>query len=76
MGGAPGRPRSSTSHPALSAKFSAYHFFSPWQNLTRTLAVAPMSYAVSRTRSVWVSVLAHGLLNTIAMLLALPGLLR
>ncbi len=58
-----------------AALFSLYHFFSPWQNLARTLAVAPIAYVVSWKRSVWVGLLTHCLLNTIAMGLALASLL-
>ncbi len=62
--------------PLLNAAlFSLYHFFSPWQNLTRTLAIAPVAYAVSWKRSVSIGIAVHCLLNTIAMLLALRGLL-
>lgn len=61
---------------AGAALFSLYHFFSPWQNLSRTLAVAPIAYAVARRRSVLVGILAHVLLNTIAMSVALASLLR
>ena len=59
-----------------SALFSLYHFFSPWQNLSRTLAVAPMAYAVSWKRSVYVGILTHCLLNTLAMSMALASLLK
>ncbi len=55
--------------------FSLYHFFSPWQNLTRVLAIAPIAYVVTWKRSVSVGIAVHCLLNTIAMLLALRGLL-
>jgi membrane protease YdiL (CAAX protease family) len=58
-----------------AALFSLYHFFSPWQNLTRILAVAPIAYVVSWKRSISVGIAVHGLLNTIAMLMALRGLL-
>ncbi len=56
--------------------FSLYHLFSPWQNLARTLAVAPMAYAVSWKRSISIGIAVHCLLNTIAMLMAMRGLLR
>lgn len=56
--------------------FSLYHFFSPWQNLTRILAIAPIAYAVQWKRSVYLGIATHCSLNTLAMLIALPGLLR
>ena len=62
--------------PLLNAAlFSLYHLFSPWQNVTRILAVTPMVYAVSWKRSVFVGIAVHCLLNSIAMLIAIRGLL-
>jgi hypothetical protein len=55
--------------------FSLYHLFSPWQNLARILAVAPIVYAVSWKRSISIGIAVHCLLNSIAMLLALRGAL-
>jgi uncharacterized protein len=43
--------------------FSLYHFFSPWQNLTRILAFLPLGYAVARKRNIEISIFAHCLLN-------------
>ena len=56
--------------------FSVYHFFSPWRNLTRVLAIAPMVYAVSWKRSIFVGIAVHCLLNSIAMLIAIRGALQ
>ena len=51
--------------------FSLYHFFSPWQNLTRILAFLPLSYAVAWKRNIYISMWAHCLLNTAGMVIAL-----
>jgi uncharacterized protein len=51
--------------------FSFYHFFSPWQNLTRILAFLPFSYAVAWKRNIYISIWAHCLLNTAGMVIAL-----
>jgi uncharacterized protein len=48
--------------------FSLYHFFSPWQNVTRIVAVIPLVYAVSWKRNIYLSILTHCLLNTVGML--------
>lgn len=48
--------------------FSLYHFFSPWQNITRILALIPMVYAVSWKRNIYLSIFTHCLLNTLGML--------
>lgn len=50
--------------------FSLYHFFSPWQNLTRILAFLPLSYAVAWKRNIYLSIGAHCLLNTAGMAIA------
>jgi membrane protease YdiL (CAAX protease family) len=47
--------------------FSLYHFFSPWQNITRILALIPMVYAVSWKRNIYLSIFTHCLLNTLGM---------
>jgi len=49
--------------------FSIYHFFSPWQNLTRIAALIPMLYIVGWKKNIYVSMLAHCLKNTISTLL-------
>lgn len=46
------------------ALFSLYHFFSPWQNLTRILAFLPMAYVVRWKQNIYLGMLAHCLLNT------------
>jgi len=53
--------------------FSLYHFFTPWQALTRILAVTPMAWIVMRKRNLYVGIAAHLMLNTIGLL---PALLR
>lgn len=50
--------------------FSLYHFFSPWQFFTRILAFYPMAYAVRWKKNIYISMLAHCLLNTGYCLLA------
>lgn len=45
--------------------FSLYHFFSPWQFLTRIVAGLPMTYAVAWKRNVTLSILTHMILNTV-----------
>lgn len=53
--------------------FSLYHFFSPWQNVTRIVALLPMVYLVARKRNLYLSVFAHCALNTLGVLVALVG---
>jgi membrane protease YdiL (CAAX protease family) len=73
----PRMPVSSTSAALVhAALFSLYHFWSPWQVLTRIVAVTPMTYAVQKSRSIWVSVFTHLLLNTVAMSASLASILQ
>jgi membrane protease YdiL (CAAX protease family) len=51
--------------------FSIYHFFSPWGNITRIVALLPLVYVVARKRNIYLSIWVHCALNTIGMLLSL-----
>ena len=44
--------------------FSLYHFFSPWQFLTRILAFFPLAWTVRRKNNIYLSMVTHCLLNT------------
>ena len=44
--------------------FSLYHFFSPWQFFTRILAFYPLAYVVRWKNNIYLSIMAHCLLNT------------
>ena len=55
--------------------FSLYHFFTPWNNVGRIMALLPMVYAAWWKRSIYVSIGAHVLGNVSTMLLLLPVLL-
>jgi membrane protease YdiL (CAAX protease family) len=48
--------------------FSLYHFFSPWANVTRIVALIPLVYAVAWKRNIYLSMITHCLLNTLGML--------
>lgn len=43
--------------------FSLYHFFTPWQNPARILALLPVVYLVQRKRNVYLSIVFHVVLN-------------
>lgn len=60
--------------PALNVLlFSLYHFWSPWDNPMRIVALLPVVYVVWRKRNVYLGIWVHVLLNSIgsAGLLAL-----
>ncbi len=47
------------------ALFSFYHFWLPWEFPTRIVILLPIVYAVQWKRNIYISMLAHVLLNTI-----------
>lgn len=55
--------------------FSLYHFFSPWQNPARILALLPMVYAVHSKKSIYIGIIVHCGVNTLSMLAMLPDLI-
>ena len=52
--------------------FSLYHFFTPWQNPARILAMLPASYVVLRKKNIYLGMIPHCLLNTTGMMLMTP----
>ncbi|MFC2038234.1 lysostaphin resistance A-like protein [Chloroflexota bacterium] len=51
--------------PALNVVlFSLYHYFSPWENPIRILALLPLAYLVWKKRDIRFSIWVHVLLNT------------
>jgi membrane protease YdiL (CAAX protease family) len=60
--------------PVLNAVlFSVYHFWTPWQNIGRILALLPWIYTVWRKRSVALSMAVHISVNCIFLLLVLAA---
>ena len=49
--------------------FSLYHFWSPWQIVARILGFAPTVYAVRWKQNVYLGMVVHCSLNSIAVLL-------
>ena len=49
--------------------FSIYHFWSPWQVITRIVGLLPLAFTVYRKRNIYIGMLAHVLLNLIGVLL-------
>lgn len=52
--------------------FSLYHFFSPWQNITRIIAFFPLAFVARRKQNIYIGILAHCLLNTGYCILSAP----
>jgi membrane protease YdiL (CAAX protease family) len=55
--------------------FSLYHFFTPWQNVVRILAITPMIYTVWWKKNIYIGMIVHcganliGSITTLAMVL-------
>lgn len=45
--------------------FSLYHFWTPWQNVSRILLMLPLVYLVWRTRNLYFGIIAHCLINIV-----------
>lgn len=58
-----------------AALFAGYHLWTPWLFLTRVVAILPLVYAVRRTRSVRVGIVAHVVLNTVDLIAVVVAVL-
>jgi membrane protease YdiL (CAAX protease family) len=47
--------------------FSLYHFWSPWQFLSRIAGVAPFAYAVWWKENVYLGIVVHIALNAVSV---------
>lgn len=46
--------------------FACYHFWSPWDFLTRGIAVLPVAFTALKKKNIYIGMVAHILLNTIS----------
>lgn len=58
--------------PLNAVLFSVYHFFTPWQNPARILALLPGTYIIQWKKNIYLGMIPHCLLNTTGMLLMTP----
>lgn len=56
--------------------FSLYHFWSPWENVARLLALTPWIFAVWRTRNIYLALLIHFIINAFSGISLLSLILR
>jgi uncharacterized protein len=59
--------------------FSLYHFWSPWENVVRLLALTPWVYATWRTRNLYLPLLIHSIINAfsgISLMILVLGLIE
>jgi membrane protease YdiL (CAAX protease family) len=55
--------------------FSIYHFFTPYQNVTRIIGVTPMIYSIWINKDLRIGLIVHCMLNTIGNVALLMMLL-
>ena len=58
----------------VAVLFSVYHLFTPWENITRIVALAPLHYVVWKKKNLYIGMLAHCACN-LAGVIPLFGLL-
>lgn len=56
--------------------FSLYHFFTPWQNPVRILALTPLYYAVWWKKNIYLGMIVHCLINIIAAIFLMVAVLK
>lgn len=56
--------------------FSLYHFWTPWQNVSRMLLVVPMTYLTWWKRNIYLTMIAHCALNAIVWAITFSPTLR
>lgn len=47
--------------------FSLYHFHTPWQNIDRIISLLPLTYSVWWKRNIYISMIAHCIMNVAGM---------
>ncbi len=59
-----------------TALFSFYHFFTPWQNPLRIIALTPVFYAVWRKKNIYLGIIVHCFMNLTGSLMLMLTFLR
>lgn len=49
----------------IAVLFSVYHLFTPWENITRIIAVAPYHYYVWKDKNLYIGILVHCACNMV-----------
>lgn len=59
-----------------SVLFSVYHFFTPWQNPLRIMALTPVFYAVWQRKNIFLGIIVYCPMNLAGSLMLLMTILR
>ena len=57
-----------------SALFAVYHVWMPWRWPQIVIGFIPLAVAVRRTRSIYVSMIAHGTINVVFLIILMSSL--
>lgn len=49
----------------ITVLFSLYHLFSPWENITRIIAMFPYNYLVWKKQNIFIGIITHCIINSI-----------
>jgi uncharacterized protein len=50
----------------ITVMFSLYHLFSPWENITRIIAMFPYNYFVWKYKNIYIGIITHCFMNTLS----------
>ncbi len=60
----------------ISVLFSAYHLFSPWENITRIMACLPFIYCVYKKKNIYIGMVVHCSLNMASVIMTSMAILN
>ncbi len=59
-----------------SGLFAAYHTWTPWMFVVRTIGVLPLIYTVKRKENLLIGIIAHCLINSVDLIIGVMFILR
>ena len=60
----------------VSVLFSLYHFFSPWEIVTRIVALLPFAYIAWKKKNIYIGIAVHCFLNTASAIMMILSFLN
>ncbi len=55
----------------ITVLFSLYHFFSPWENITRIIGMYPYNYLVWKNKNIYIGIITHCFINIVSGIMVL-----
>jgi membrane protease YdiL (CAAX protease family) len=56
--------------------FTLYHFFTPWAFVERVVMIIPMAWLVQKKHNIYISIIAHMIVNSLGIVIALIAAIR